>query len=83
MLTKEYEYYRKKIKKLYSKYGDGFLIIKNQSVIGAYKTEKEALTAALKTEKLGTFLVQQCVPSIEQTFNFFQGNVSISTDNLL
>ena len=76
MLDAEYKYFSENIKSLYKQYGHKFLVIKGQEVIGAYSTFNEALETTLKTEKIGTFLVQECRENIEKTVQHFQGNVS-------
>lgn len=61
MLDKEYSYYQDNKDTLLSKYRDKFIVIKGEEVIGSYDSKEQAFTETLKTEKLGTFLVQQCV----------------------
>jgi hypothetical protein len=56
----DYKYFWRNMEKLYKEYGHRFLVIKNKGVLGAYDTFREALDNASKTEKIGTFLVQEC-----------------------
>lgn len=45
---------------LYEKYGSTYLVIKNKVVLGTYDTYAEAVKSTMKTEKLGSFIVQLC-----------------------
>ena len=81
MLEKEYEFFSKNISDLYNKYGHKFLVIKNKKVIGVYENENLALEQTLKNEKLGTFLVQECVSDSKP--HHFQGNVSFNFKGML
>jgi hypothetical protein len=72
MLEKEFKYYLDHQAELVKKYNGKFLVIKDDKVIGDYSSHAEAYNNAVKTEKLGTFLIQHCVPGTEgfsQTFN--------------
>lgn len=78
MLEKEYEFFSKNMADLYKQYGHKFLVIKDNQIIGAYDNEDVALKTTLKKEKLGTFLVQECVESPKASAHHFQGNVSFN-----
>ena len=72
MLEKEFNFYLENQKDLVSKYNGKFIVLKDQKVIGVYSSNSEAYTESLKKEKLGTFLIQHCLPgqdSYSQTFN--------------
>jgi len=59
---------------------DIFVAIKNRNILGTYNTFNEALEITLKTEQIGTFLIQECFESREKLVHHFQGNViSVST----
>lgn len=45
---------------LYEKYGDSFLAIKNQQVIGVYQSYADGVKQTALKEELGTFIVQHC-----------------------
>lgn len=71
-LTKEFQYYLDHQADLLKKYNGMFVVIKDGHVIGAYKTETEAIEVSMKTMELGTFLVQKCEPgkkSYTQTYH--------------
>ena len=77
MENKNYLYFINNRNSLYREYGNKFLAIKEEKVIGVYDSLEEALTETLKTEELGTFLVQECVESDEMCINFVQSNVCV------
>ena len=57
---KDFEWFLSNYSDLYNKYGKKYLVIKNESVLGAYDTTADAVEATSKKEKLGTFIVQLC-----------------------
>jgi len=56
----DYEWFLTHYAELYQKYGEAYIAIKNQMVLGAYETYAEGVRGTLKTEKIGTFIVQLC-----------------------
>ncbi|MBO4293410.1 MAG: hypothetical protein J5881_03370 [Clostridia bacterium] len=56
---KNYEYYILNKKELCKKYLNRYLIIKDESVVGAYETFEEALKEA-KNIEAGTYIIQKC-----------------------
>lgn len=75
MLEKEFKYYLDNQDELVKKYNDKFIVIKEQTVIGAYDTEMEAYDEMLKVHKLGTFLIQHCLPGEESHTSTFHSRV--------
>lgn len=72
MLEKEFQYFLDNQDELVAKYNGKFIVIKNVSVIGSYDSHSDAYAQTTKTEKLGTFLIQHCIPgsdSYTQTFH--------------
>ena len=61
-IDKEYNWFVNNNKKLYDKYGNVYVAIKNNKVIGKYKTFAEGVTKTQKKEKIGTFIVQRLSP---------------------
>lgn len=61
----DYKWFVSHLAKLFNKYGDVFLAIKNQTVLGTYDTYGAAVKATEKKEQLGTFIVQQCAPDLD------------------
>lgn len=58
-IDKEYKWFINNSKKLYDKYGDVYVAVKNNKVIGKYKTFAEGVMKTQKKEKLGTFIIQR------------------------
>jgi hypothetical protein len=59
VLEREYQYFETHFEELKGKYIHQFVIIVGEQVKGAFSSQKEALAEALKTNQLGTFLVQE------------------------
>jgi len=77
-LAKELEYFKKHQTELVAKYEGKFLVIKDQEVQGVYDSEMEAYTNAKKKFKLGTFLIQRCLPGQESYTQTFHSRVTLS-----
>ena len=60
MQERDFEWFLENYEHLYNTYGQSFLAIKNKSVLGSYSSFREALDATLKSEELGTFIIQEC-----------------------
>lgn len=72
MLEKEFQYFIDNQAALVEKYNGKFIVIKDQNIIGSYNSHAEAYNETLKTEKIGSFLIQHCVPGKDaytQTFH--------------
>jgi len=76
MQDQDFDYFLKNMDKLYKTHGQKFVTVKNQNFLGTYNTFNEALETTLKTEEMGTFLIQECFDSVEKMVNHFQGNVT-------
>ena len=59
-LEKEFHWFLDNMPTLAQKHDGMFLVIKNLKVIGIYDTFTSALHNTLKTEEIGTFIVQKC-----------------------
>jgi len=72
LLTKEFQYYKDHQKELVEKYKGKYITIKDQKILGTYKTITEAYELTLKEHKLGTFIIQFVEPgknSYTRTFH--------------
>lgn len=72
MLKDEFQYFIDNQANLVEQYNGKFIVIKNKTIIGAYDSNAEAYNETLKSEEIGTFLIQHCVPGEEaytQTFH--------------
>jgi hypothetical protein len=77
MLEKEFKYYLEHQSELAKKHFSRYIIIKDEKIYGDFSTEIEAVISAkndLKFE-LGTFLVQHCLPGVENYTQFFHSRV--------
>ena len=59
LLKKEFNYYLENRDKLIKEYGNSYIVIKADRVMGAYETQDEALEETLKDHELGTFLMRR------------------------
>jgi hypothetical protein len=78
MLEKQFKYYLDNQDELVKKYDGKFIVIKNQTVIGSYDTEMDAFNETLKEHKIGTFLIQHCLPGKESHTATFHSRVVFS-----
>ena len=74
MLDKEYKYYKENQKNFLGKYRDKVLVIIGENIIDVYDDEVSAYKEAVEKYKLGTFLIQKCIPE-EETIQTFHSNV--------
>jgi hypothetical protein len=75
MQKQDYEYFLQNTDQFYKQYGHKYLAIKDQGIFGVYSTFNETLENTLKTESLGSFLVQECLENREQAVRHFQSNI--------
>ncbi len=62
-LEKEFNFFKRNQKELVKKYKGKFIAIKDDNILGAYKSLSEAVKETSKHEDLGTFLIQECKAS--------------------
>ena len=60
MLREDFDWFVENYDTLHEQYGNGFLAIKNKTVLGVYPSYAEGVKETQKTEELGTFIVQEC-----------------------
>ena len=60
MQDSDFNWFKEHLSELYKQYGDSYLAIKNQTVIGVYASFADVVKTTAQTEELGTFIVQQC-----------------------
>ena len=58
--SRDFKWFKDNRVDLFTKYGDVFLAIKNQQVIGTYQSYAEGVKKTAQKEELGTFIVQHC-----------------------
>lgn len=59
MAIKNYNYFKKHLRELNRRYGNKFIVLKDCRVIGAYDTFDDAYKTTIKSEQLGTFIIQK------------------------
>lgn len=74
-MDSDFEFFKRNMVDLYKEYGDRFIVIKDERVLGVYDSFEKAINETLKTEKLGDFLVQQCTDNDANFTHVFQSNV--------
>jgi len=71
----DFDYFLENMEDLYHKYGNKFIALKSRNIIGVYDNFINAYESTLKTEEIGTFLIQECFDNKEKMVHHFQGNV--------
>ena len=59
-LSKEFDYFKANLSKLYAQYPDKFLIMKDKQVQGFADTFSKAYELAILKFELDTFIIQKC-----------------------
>ena len=65
-IKKEFEFYVANKAEFLAKFRDKFIVLKNQTVIGAYDDRMTAIREASQANELGSFLVQHVTDVDEQ-----------------
>ena len=60
MQNKDYNWFLENYSELFKKYGNVYLAIKDQTVLGSYSSYGDGLRDTLKKEEIGTFIIQRC-----------------------
>lgn len=60
MQEKDYMWFKDNYAELYKKYGDAYIAIKNQKVLGKYSSYAEGVKNTALSEPMGTFIIQHC-----------------------
>jgi hypothetical protein len=76
MQLDDYKYFLDNTADLFKQYGAAYLAIKDKTVLGTYQTFDTALEHTLKEQKLGTFIIQECLEDKAKSTVTFQANVS-------
>lgn len=78
MLDKEYEFFKKNKEELLKKYKSLYIVIKDEKVVGSYKTQSEALKKSAQIFELGTFLIQKISGKEEDIIQHFHSRVAFN-----
>jgi len=78
MTDNNYDYFKTNLNELIEQYDGRFVVIKDANIISVYDSFNEAYINTIKTEKLGTFIIQKCVKPENDKTHFAWNNVSFS-----
>ena len=77
-LLDEFQYYLDHQADLSQKYQGRYVVIKENRLLGDYKTASEAVRETAKEHKPGTFLVQRCDADPQSTTQTFHSRVTFA-----
>mgnify|MGYP004480387363 FL=1 len=60
MQGRDFDWFLQHYDELYRQYGEAYLAIKNQSVIGSFRTSADGVRGASLVAAPGSFIVQRC-----------------------
>lgn len=60
MQERDFRWYIDNFDMLFDVYGNSYIAIKNEKVLGSYSSYAEGVRETSKTEELGSFIVQKC-----------------------
>ena len=75
MCDANYKYYTENLSSFLEKYPNKFVVIKNCSIIGIYDNFRDAYNDTIKTNELGSFLIQHCAANENNINCFYSNNV--------
>jgi len=73
--TVDFDYFLQNMENLYQVHGHKYVAVKNQGVLGVYDTFQNAYETTVKTEEVGSFLIQECFDSRDKMVHHFQRNI--------
>ena len=59
-MEKDFIWFKNHYAELQKEYGNAFVVIKNETVLGVFDSYVKAVRTTMLTEDLGTFIVQEC-----------------------
>ncbi|MBQ6733523.1 MAG: hypothetical protein IJR00_01155 [Lachnospiraceae bacterium] len=57
---KDFAFFKKNLKDLFAQYGNHYIVIRNQKVLGHYRTMDSAVKATTRQYPMGSFIIQKC-----------------------
>ena len=75
MLRDFFVWYLEHQNELVKKYNGKYIVIKDNAVVGAYNSDREAVIESEKKYPLGTFIIQKCSPGGEAYTQNFSSRV--------
>lgn len=70
-MSEDFAWFKEHYTDFQKKYGESFIAIKNKKILGVYDSYGNGVRETVKTEELGTFIVQECSPD----YNVYQWNI--------
>ena len=70
-MSEDFAWFKERYTDFQKKYGESFIAIKNKKILGVYDSYCNGVRETVKTEELGTFIVQECSPD----YNVYQWNI--------
>ena len=71
MLEREYAFFKSIRDQLVKEHLGQSVVIKDESILGFYASDVEAIRETQKTYPMGTFIVQKCVPEDQEMQKFY------------
>jgi hypothetical protein len=78
MLESEFAYFLKNQDQWSNSHYDKYVVVIGNSVFGFFESMLEAYRAAKADHKVGTFLIQHCIPGPESYTQVFFSNVTLA-----
>ena len=76
MTTKEnFAYFLEQLPQLLAEHRGEFVVIFDCKILAFYKSFEEAYFETIKTHKLGTFIIQECVETTKNEYTFYSVQV--------
>lgn len=77
MIDSNFKYFNDNFEELCKSYLGKYIVIKDESVIGRYNSFDEAFNETIKTEEIGSFLIQLCSSDEDNNINYFYSNNAV------
>ena len=77
MLEEEFAFFEENKASLLEKYSGKFIVIVGNDVVGAYDTQADAYSGAIKDHPPGSFFIQHALPDSEQQIHRFASLVYV------
>ncbi|MFW6053020.1 MAG: hypothetical protein ACOC8I_03830 [Desulfosalsimonas sp.] len=74
-LKKEFNYYLNHQDEFVKNYNGKVIVIKDETVLGVYDNEKDAIETTKENHEMGTFFVQRCSPGEQHYSQTFRSRV--------
>lgn len=71
MQDSDYQWFLENYSELYDEFGASFLAIKNKNILGVYSTYADGVRETLRSEEIGTFIVQECNGNSSAYISYF------------